>query len=75
MDNNGEGKWPGRLAQLRKTKKIEKIELASQIAEATEQFQLVKKRKKVTWKMLDCQYELHKSTICNKFATLTPGEE
>ena len=66
---------PGRLAQLRKTKKIEKIELASQNAEATEQFQLVKKRKKVTWKMLDCQCKLHKSTTCNKFATLTPREE
>ena len=75
MDNYGEGKWPGRLAQLRKTKKVEKIELASQIAEATEQFQLVKNKKKVTWKMLDCQCKLHKSTTCNKFATLTPREE
>ena len=58
MDNNGEGKWPGRLAQLHKTKEIEKIELSSQIAEAAEQFQLVKKRKKVTWKLLDCQCKL-----------------
>ena len=34
-----------------------------------------KKRKKVSWKRLDCQDELHKSTTCNKFATLTPGDE
>ena len=74
VDNDGEGSWPGRFCQLRKTKKIQKMERASQIAEAAEQFQLVKKRKKVTWNMLDCQYEIHKSTTCNKFATLTPGE-
>ena len=43
MKNYGEGNWPGRLAELCKTKKIEKIELGSQFAEAAEQFQLVKK--------------------------------
>ena len=64
----------GRLPQLSKTKKIEKIEFASQSAAAAEQFQLVKKRKKVSWKRLDCQDELHKSMIYNKFATLTLGE-
>ena len=52
---------PGRLAQLCKTEKIEKIEPAPQFAEAAEQFQLVKKRKKVSWERLDCQEELHKS--------------
>ena len=75
VDNFGEGNWPGRLAQLCKTKKIEKIEPASQFVEAAEQFQLVKKRKKVSWKRLDCQDELHKSVTNNKFVTLTLGEE
>ena len=50
VDNHGDGNWPGRLAQLCKTKKIEKIESASQFAQAAEQLQLVKKRKKVSWK-------------------------
>ena len=75
VDNNGEGNWPGRLAQLCKTKKIEKIEPASQFAETAEQFQPVKKGKKVSWKRLDCQDELHRSMTYNKFATLTSGEE
>ena len=66
--------WPGRLDQLCKTKKIEKTELASQFAEAAEQFQLVK-RKRVSWKRLDCQDELHQSMTYNKFATLTLREE
>ena len=75
MDNYGESNWPGRLAQLCKTKKIEKIEPASQFEEAAEQFQLVKKGKKVSWKRLDCQDELHRSMTNNKFTTLTLGEE
>ena len=75
VDNYGTGNWPRRWAQLCKTKKIEKIESASQFAETAEQFQLVKKRKNVSWKRLDCQVELYKSTTYNKFATLTAGEE
>ena len=75
VDNYREGNWPGRLAELCKTKKIEKIELASQFAEAAEQFQPMKKVKKGSWKKLDCQDELHRSMAYNKFATLTPGEE
>ena len=59
VGNCGEGNWPGRLAHLCKTKKIEKIERVSQFAEAAEQFQLVKKGKTVSWKRLDCQDELH----------------
>ena len=43
-----ESNWPGRLAHLCMMKKIEKIELASQFEEAAEQFQLVKKGKKVS---------------------------
>ena len=43
--------------------------------EAAEQFQLVKKRQKVSWKRLHCQDELHRSMTYNKFTTLTPGEE
>ena len=43
VDNYGESNWPGRLAQSCKTKKIEKIEPASQFEGAAEQFQLVKK--------------------------------
>ena len=66
MDNYGESNWPGRLAQFRKTKKIEKIKLASRFEEAAEQFQLVKKGKKVSWKRLDCQDELHRSMTYNK---------
>ena len=66
VDNNGESNWPGRLAQMRKTKKIEKIELASQFAETAGQFQLVKRRKKVSWERLDCQDELHKSMTHNR---------
>ena len=58
MDKYGEGKWSGRLAQLCKAKKVEKIEPASQFAEVEEQFQLVKKRNKVSWKRLACQDEL-----------------
>ena len=75
VDNYGEGNWPGRLAQPCKTKKIEKIEPASQFAETAEQFQPVKKGKKVSWKRLDCQDELHRSMTYNKFATLTSGED
>ena len=75
VDNYGESNWPGRLAQLRKTKKIEKIEPAPQFAEAAEQFQLVKKRKKVSWKRLDCQNDSTRVRPNNKFATLTPEEE
>ena len=75
VDNYGESNWPGRLAQLGKSKKLEKIEPASQSEEAAEQFQLVKKGKKVSWKSLDCQGELHRSMTYNKFTTLTLGEE
>ena len=75
MENQGEGKWPRRLAPLCKTKKIEKLEPVSQFSEAAEQFQLVKKRKKVSWNRLHCQDELHISTTQNKFATLTPRED
>ena len=75
VDNYGESNWPGRLAQLCKTKKIEKIEFASQFEEAADQIQLAKKGKKFSWKRLDCQDELHRSMTCNKFTTLTPGEE
>ena len=64
----------GRLAQLCKTKKIEKSSLR-QFAETAEQFQPVKKGKKVSWKRLDCQDELHRSMTYNKFATLTSGRE
>ena len=39
------------------------------------QFQLLKTGKKVSWKRLDCQDELHRSMTYNKFTTLTPGEE
>ena len=53
----GQDAWP----PLCKTTKIEKLEPASQFAEAAEQFQLVKKRR-VSWKKLDCQDELHTST-------------
>ena len=53
----------------------QEIEPASRFAEAAEQFQLVKNRKKVSWRRLDCKDELHKSMIYNKFATLTSGEE
>ena len=42
VDNCGDGNLPGRLAQMCKTKEIEKIEPASQCAEAVEQFQLVR---------------------------------
>ena len=35
----------------------------------------MKKRKKDSWKRLDCQDQLHKSMTFNKFATLTLGEE
>ena len=62
-------------SQLGKSKKFEKIEPASQFEEAAEQFQLVKKGKKVSWKSLDCQDELHRSVTYNKFTTLTLGEE
>ena len=75
MDNYGESNWPGRLAQLGKSKNLEKIQPASQFEEAAEQFQLVKKGKKVSWKSLDCQDELQRSMTYNKFTTLTPGEE
>ena len=75
VDNYGESNWTGGLAQLCKTKKIEKIEPASQFDEAAEQFHLVKNGKKVSWKILDCQDELHRSMTYNKFTTLTPGEE
>ena len=75
MDNCGENNWPGRLAQLCKTKKIDKIEPTSQFEQAAEQFHLVKKGKKVSWKSLDCQDELHRNMTCNKFTTLTPDEE
>ena len=75
MDNYGESGWPARLAQLCKTKKIEKIEPTSQFEEAAEQFQLVKKGKKVSWKSMDCQDELHRSMTYNKFTSLMPGEE
>ena len=34
-----------------------------------------KKGKKVSWKRLDCQDELHRSVTYNKFTTLTPGKE
>ena len=34
-----------------------------------------KKGKKVCWKRLDCQDELHRSMTYNKFTTLTPGKE
>ena len=72
VDNCGESNWPGRLAQLGKSNKIEKIEPASQFEEAAAQFQLVKKGNKVSWKRLDCQDELHRSVTYNKFTTLTP---
>ena len=74
MDNYGESNWPGRLAQLRKTKKTEKI-VCVQFEEAAEHFQLAKKGKKVSWTRLDCQDELDRSMTCNKFTTLTLGEE
>ena len=35
----------------------------------------MKKGKKVSWKRLDCQDELHRTMTYNKFTTLTPGEE
>ena len=35
----------------------------------------MKKRKKVSWKRLDCQDEIHKSTTFNKVTTWTPGVE
>ena len=73
VDNYGESNWPGRLAQLGKSKKFEKIEPASQFEEAAEQFQLVKKGQKVSGKSLDCQDELHRSMTYIKFTTLTPG--
>ena len=63
------------LDQLCKTKKIEKIEHAPHFEEAAEQFQLVKKGKKVSWKRLDCQDEFYKSMTYKKFATKTSGEE
>ena len=72
VDNYGESNWPGRLAQLGKSKKIEKIEPASQFEEAAEQLKLVKKGKKVSWKRLDGQDELHRSMTYNKFTTSTP---
>ena len=75
VDNYGESNWPGRLAQLGKSKKIEKIEPASQFEEAAEQLKLVKKGKKVSWKRLDGQDELHRSMTYNKFTTSTPGVE
>ena len=75
VDNCGEGNWPGRLAELCKTKKIEKMEIASQFAEAATQTHRAKKRQKVSWKRLDCQDELQKSMTHNKFATLTREEE
>ena len=75
VDNYGKSNWPGRPAQQRKTKKNENIEPASQFEDAAEQFQLLKKGKKVSWKRLDCQDELHRSMTNNKFTTLTPGEE
>ena len=68
----GTSNWPERLG---KSKKFEKIDPASQFEEAAEQFQLAKKGKKVSWKSLDCQDELHRSVTYNKFTTLTPGEE
>ena len=75
VDKYGESNWPGRLAQLGKSTKFEKIEPASQFEEAAEQFQLVNKGKKVSWKSSDCQDELHRSMTYNKFTTLTHGEE
>ena len=63
------GYWPGRLAQLCKTKKIERSEPASQFAEGAEQFQLVKKREKGF-----LEVGLDESMTHNKFATLTLGE-
>ena len=67
----GQDDWP----VLRKSKKIEKSSLRPQFAEAAEQLQRLKKRKKVSWNRLDCQDELHKSMTYNKFTTLTPGEK
>ena len=57
-----------------KVAKLEKIEPASQSEEAAEQFHFVKKGKKVSWKSLDCQDELHRS-MTYKFTALTPGTE
>ena len=34
-----------------------------------------KRGKKVSWKRLDCQDELHRSVTDNKFTTLTPRKE
>ena len=51
VDNDGEDNWPGRLALLCKTKKIEKVEPASKFAEAAEQFQFMEKTKKVLGKV------------------------
>ena len=48
---------------------------ASNLEDVAEQIQSVKKRKKVSWKMLDFQHQLHKSVTYNKLAALTYEKE
>ena len=67
-DDHNEGHWPGRLAQMCKVDNIEKIEPASNFEDVADKLQSVN-QKKVSWIMLDCHHELHKSMTYDKFAT------
>ena len=56
--------------------KVDNIEPASNFEDVAQKIQSVKKRKKVSWRLLDCLHELHKSMTSSTFATLThEGEE
>ena len=73
-DNYGEGNWAGRLAQLCKTKKVDKIVPASQFAEAADQFQLVKRAGRFLGKGWTAKMNSTRIWPTTRFH-LTPGEE
>lgn len=71
--------WHGQLGQVcrceRKDEEIQKEELNLAKKFLPEEFQKTKKRKKVTWKTLDCQEEIHKGMTYNSFAALAKNDE
>ena len=66
VDNYGEGNWP---------EEDRENQACATVCRSYKTVPACEEGMKVSWKMLDCQDELHKSTTHNKFATLTLGEE